>query len=137
MTFHVPNKYRIRTGRMGTDDSAGNCGAFFVPVRSLIRAPLRCVASFQEGWEHVSVSTPARCPTWPEMHLIKTLFWDDDDTVMQLHPPASEYVNNHPFCLHLWSPTNGQQIPLPPSIFVGLKEINPEQTKALIQAGVL
>ena len=31
MSMHVPNKYRVRTGWYGTDDSIGNNGAFFVP----------------------------------------------------------------------------------------------------------
>ncbi len=71
-----------------------------------------------EGWEHVSVSTPTRCPNWPEMSYVKALFWDRADAVMQLHPPEVEYVNCHEFCLHLWRPV-GQVIPLPPSILVG------------------
>jgi hypothetical protein len=73
------------------------------------------------GWEHVSVSLPTRCPTWAEMAFIKSVFWDADDTVVQYHPPESEYVNNHPFCLHLWRPIE-KQIPLPPSILVGFRD---------------
>lgn len=66
------------------------------------RKPLFCQASDGGGWEHVSVSTIERCPTWDEMCKVKSLFWDDDDLVVQYHPPASEYVNNHPYTLHLW-----------------------------------
>jgi hypothetical protein len=40
--------------------------------------------------------------------------------VIQYHPPESEYVNNHPNCLHLWRPT-GCALPMPPSIMVGVK----------------
>lgn len=69
------------------------------------------------GWEHVSVSTPTRCPNWPEMSFVKALFWDDEDAAMQLHPPKSSYVNNHPRCLHLWRPTQ-VEIPLPETILV-------------------
>jgi hypothetical protein len=54
------------------------------------------------------------------MCFIKDTFWDGEDCVMQLHPPRSEYVNNHPYCLHLWRPTDGRVIPQPPSIFVGV-----------------
>jgi len=38
---------------------------------------------------------------------------------MQLHPPRSKWINNHPYCLHLWRPTK-QEIPLPPEIAVGI-----------------
>ena len=72
------------------------------------------------GWEHVSVSTPGRCPNWDEMTFVKYLFWSPDDAVMQLHPPRSSYVNQHPHCLHLWRP-QGVAIPLPPSILVGVQ----------------
>jgi hypothetical protein len=71
------------------------------------------------GWEHVSVTVKAkRCPVWEEMVWVKNLFWAEDEVVMQLHPAASEYVNEHPFCLHLWRPLNAT-IPTPPSILVG------------------
>lgn len=65
------------------------------------------------GWEHVSVSLRGRCPNWIEMCDVKDLFWLPEETVMQLHPPQSRYVNNHPYCLHLWRPV-GAALPLPP-----------------------
>jgi len=52
--------------------------------------------------EHVSVSLRRRCPTWDEMSMIKDVFWEDDELVVQFHPPKSQYVNIHPNCLHLW-----------------------------------
>lgn len=72
------------------------------------------------AWEHVSVSTPTRTPTWAEMSWVKRQFWGDDATVIEFHPPRSEYVNNHEHCLHLWRPI-GVAIPLPPSLAVGFK----------------
>lgn len=128
MAFHVPNRFRVRKGEYATDD-ASNFGAFFVPVR-LGQAPLKIIATDGQDageygpvpWEHVSVSLPNRCPTWEEMAYVKSLFWDDTDCVIQYHPPRCEYVNNHPFCLHLWRPV-GVEVPLPPSIFVGLKDV--------------
>lgn len=65
------------------------------------------------GWEHVSVSTNDRCPTWEEMQYIKTLFWRGDETVIQYHPPADRSKNLHPFTLHMWRPT-AADLPLPP-----------------------
>lgn len=74
-------------------------------------------------WDHVSVSLAdstrdPRCPTWEEMCWVKGLFWDDEECVIQFHPPKSQYVNVHPYCLHLWKPL-GVEIPLPPKGAVG------------------
>lgn len=120
MSFHVPEQFRVRSGRLASTPAFGNNGLFF------IRAPrcdtLRAIASDGEGWEHVSVSLPQRCPSWDEMCRIKALFWDDEDCVMQLHPPRSEWVNNMNFCLHLWRPVDAA-IPRPPALMVGVAEL--------------
>ena len=122
MMFHVPEKYRITSGRFGSDRSYGNNGAFSLTGIKFPRA-INCIASDQWGWEHVSVSLPYRCPTWIEMCSVKDIFWDDHDLVMQLHPPKSDYVNNHPLCLHLWRKAGSNDYcEIPPSIMVGLKE---------------
>lgn len=137
MSFHVPNHFRVRRGVMASDDSNGNNGMFFVPNRAARprglstrggrRHSAEVIASDgaleEDGlaWEHVSISLPMRCPTWDEMCFIKSLFWDDEDCVMQLHPPRSQWVNNHSFCLHLWRSV-GKSIPQPPSLMVGYKE---------------
>ncbi len=73
------------------------------------------------GWEHVSVSLKHRTPNWAEMCFVKNLFWDETETVVQFHPKKSEYVNCHPYVLHLWRKV-GQEHELPPSILVGPKE---------------
>jgi hypothetical protein len=54
------------------------------------------------------------------MCLIKGLFWGAEDCVIQYHPPQSEYVNNHPYCLHLWRPIE-HAIPVPDSLLAGIK----------------
>ena len=73
------------------------------------------------GWEHVSVSPGSAqrkcCPTWDEMCAIKDMFFSEDERVMQFHPPKSEYINNYPYCLHLWKPID-TEIPHPPMICV-------------------
>lgn len=119
MTFQVPNKYRIRTGRLATTEIHGNNGAFDLVLKH--RQVVFVIASDGMGWEHVSVSRSDRCPTWDEMCQVKALFWGEEDCVVQYHPPSSDYVNNHPRCLHLWRPTKGIKIPMPPSIMVGVK----------------
>ncbi len=79
---------------------------------------------FNPAWNHVSVSLPGRCPAWEEMCYVKDLFFDPEETVMQLHPPRSTWVSNHKYCLHLWEPVGeGVTIPLPPPRMVGNKEL--------------
>lgn len=116
MSFSVPNKYRIRTGPMGSEDSIGNNGAFEIKLKH--GQTVFVIASDGMGWEHVSVSRRDRCPTWEEMCQVKAIFWGEEDCVVQYHPPASQYVNFHPNCLHMWRPT-GCAIPVPESLMVG------------------
>ncbi len=104
--FHVPEKYRMKLPRSHpnySDSSFGNNGAFFIDVLRCNR-PFQIVASDGEGWEHVSVSWPGKkqCPSWVVMCAIKDLFWDAEDLVIQYHPPESDYINCHPYTLHLW-----------------------------------
>ncbi len=122
----APEHYRVdqlgalrmgMTPEWATGPECGNNGMFMVPCGGHI---LRCTISDGMGWEHVCVSLRHRCPTWEEMCFIKSQFWGDEEVVMQLHPKKSEYVNWHPYCLHLWRPT-AETIPAPPSILVGPK----------------
>lgn len=69
------------------------------------------------AWDHVSVSTERRTPNWMEMSFIKDIFWLPDETVMQLHVPAAEHKNIHPYTLHLWKSLL-IPIPLPPNEMV-------------------
>lgn len=103
------------------------CGAFVIPS-PVDGLDLRCVVSAGESsdrlhglppWDHVSVSRIDRCPWWEEMDFIARLFFRPHETAMQLHVPAADHVNHHPYCLHLWRPAGLKKIPLPPSIMVG------------------
>jgi hypothetical protein len=119
--FHVPEYARDRTHpRLGSDASYGNNGAFF------LESPepgwrLMLICSDGEGWEHVSVHAfrgrLERTPKWIEMVFVKSLCWDDDDVVIQFHPRAAEYVNDHPHTLHLWRPIHAV-IPTPDRVLV-------------------
>ena len=80
----------------------------------------RIIASWGARWDHVSMSLQDRCPTWAEMCWAKNLFWNPEETTMQLHPAESRYINNHDFCLHLWKPQR-HAIPLPSMELVGIK----------------
>lgn len=119
MAFKVPEKDRVKIGAMATDETLGNNGAFCLMIKGIITF---CVASDGGDWEHVSVSLPGRdrTPTWEHMCLVKEVFWRPEDCVIQFHPAARDYVNYHPFCLHLWRPSK-ELFPTPPAIFVGPK----------------
>lgn len=86
---------------------------------------LRVQSSRDADWEHVSVSLPWRCPTWDEMAAVKSLFWKETECVMQLHVPAADHRNLHPYCLHLWRPRRGMKIPRPPADCVAPAEASP------------
>jgi hypothetical protein len=77
------------------------------------------IASTGQGWDHVSVSLADRCPTWEEMELVAKLFFLPTEYAMQLHVPASDHINDHPFTLHWWRPRSKlKKIPLPPKSLV-------------------
>ena len=121
--LHTLDKYRETDAERriyGADGDGGNgCFKVYVGGRSFF-----CIASNGGGWEHVSVSPCSKkrktSPSWDEMCAIKSLFFQEEECVVQYHPPKSDYVNEHPYCLHLWRPI-GQEIPRPPAIFVGRK----------------
>ena len=113
----VLEKYRIKDrvsyayGEPGCDLG----GAFCVSGKG--GAKLNVIASSGEGWDHVSVSLPHRCPTWDEMETVKRLFFKPDETAMQLHVPVAAHISVHTYCLHLWRP-HDVAIPLPPAVLV-------------------
>jgi len=75
------------------------------------------------GWEHVSVSPEQKriIPSWDDMCKIKEIFFRDDESVIQIHPPKDVYVDNMPNCLHLWRCTYKEMV-LPPSCLVGIRK---------------
>lgn len=82
---------------------------------------LNFIFSYQLGWEHLSVSTPSKTPTWEQMCTMKDIFWNKDEVCVEYHPKEEDYVNNHPHCLHVWKPTE-LELPTPPHILVGFKD---------------
>lgn len=98
------NRFRIPHPMFVVDEHSG---AFVIPNKQ--DEPLGVIASIEDGqWDHVSVSLPDRCPSWDDMRFIKDLFFEDEEEAYQFHPKKSEYVNSHPFCLHLWRRRDGQ-----------------------------
>lgn len=61
-------------------------------------------------WVHVSASCVDRVPTWQEMCEVKAWFIGNDRDAIQYMPKLIEYVNDHPFCLHLWSRIDGKRL---------------------------
>lgn len=114
MSFHIPEKSRV----VEYFPLGESSGAFLIQSSRRKSQLIRVIASEDGGlWEHVSASLETRTPTWDEMCFVKNLFWDEEDCVIQYHPPKSEYVNCHPYCLHLWRPI-GKEILQPEGIFV-------------------
>lgn len=130
---HIEN-YR-RDGRFGLAPNEPGSGVWEIP-HPPTATRLLVIASSSHGWDHVSVSTKKRCPNWQEMDFICRQFFADDEAVMQIHPPRSQWVNNHPHCLHLWRPIDGE-IPLPPPVLVGVRGITPEQIAKMTRAEML
>lgn len=120
--WNFVNRHRVRTGQFGSDDRDG-CNGFFCFI--LDSRKIKVIASDACGWQHVSVSIEGsdHTPSWSAMCQIKELFFDEGDWVMQLHPPKALNISNHPGCLHLWKPTDGPQIPMPPAILVGFADL--------------
>lgn len=140
MRKHLSDKLRVarvRDGDYGSDDSYGLTGCFY--LQGPCGAKLTIVTNdawsdeITHGWEHVSVSTARRCPNWTEMCFVKSLFWGDEETVVEFHPPKSQWISNHPYVLHLFKPP--YPVVLPPPILVGVKDAgelkSPEEAKAL------
>lgn len=110
-------------------DDEGFCGMYYGFDLS---ATLVC--TWGAGWEHVSISPTRKSytPSWDDMCRLKEVFFKDDEAVIQIHPPKSEYVNNMPNCLHLWRCTYKDMV-LPPAILVGVKK---GQTSAEVEQAV-
>jgi len=106
MAFKVPEKFRDLT-QFSPSDGLNGC---FQIIKQ--KYTLRVIASSGLGWEHVAVSKRYEPPTWDDMCEVKDLFWDQEDCVIQYHPPKSSYVNAHPHVLHLWRPAK-EKIPMP------------------------
>lgn len=123
MSLHPDlEKGRVRSGPMASDSSYGFNGFFCVWI---LNERVKIIASDGLGWEHVSVSlndNPKRVPKYEIMCAVKQLFWGDDKWVVQFHPPATEYINNHSGCLHMWRCTS-MEFPTPPSELVGIKGV--------------
>ena len=116
-----PEQFRFSFPEIESRDG-DKFGVFRVPAKLARHRMLNIIADNgdETKWEHVSVSLPCSpymCPSWEEMCLVKSLFWGDDECVVQFHPAKSDYVNIHTGVLHLWKQV-GVEFVMPPKICV-------------------
>lgn len=123
MNLDFINTYRIRGGKFASSNEDGLNGAFLFSKPGEARR-IFCIVSDELDWKHVSVSFGPNksVPSWEVMCWVKEIFFEPEETAMQLHPPRSQWISNHPGCLHLWAPLK-EKIPLPPSIMVGIQAL--------------
>lgn len=120
-----PEQYRDTTDPTFATIAGQPFGHFVFFVDAKRRFQCHVIASSGDElvqWEHVSVRVMNEqgknfTPPWDLMCAVKDMFWDEEETVMQLHPPKSQYVNTHPNVLHLWR-HKFFQIPIPPKELV-------------------
>ena len=61
------------------------------------------MAATRRGAVSVATTLPV-APTWAEMEAMKRWVVGTERVAYQVHPPVSEYVNDHPYVLHIWAP---------------------------------
>lgn len=69
---------------------------------------LRSKSKMRDGteWIHISVSRVDRLPTWQELSKVKEEFLGSDAEAYHIIPRASDFVNIHNYCMHIWSHVN-------------------------------
>jgi hypothetical protein len=115
------NRWRIRQttdvrSRIASSDSDGWNGVFIVPLEGEF---WNVQIADGAGWKHLSVSNAQKkvMPSWNIMARLKDLFFGDDEWAVAYFPARQDYVNDHPFCLHVWAPLN-ETLPKPPVVLV-------------------
>ena len=62
-------------------------------------------------WVHFSTARPDRVPNWDELVEAKELFLGAESKAVQVLAPRSEWVNIHPYCLHLFVCLDADPLP--------------------------
>lgn len=80
-----------------------------------MRTGVRVIASWDfyggQRWMHVSLSRQSKLPSYADICRVKEEIIGKEKKAIQVHPPESEHVNIHPYCLHLWSPIGHDPLP--------------------------
>lgn len=76
-------------------------------------------------WLHVSCAHASKLPSWADLREVKTVFCGPQRLALSIMPSEAEYVNIHPYVLHLWCPLEHDPIP-------DFRRFSPELGKAVI-----
>lgn len=74
---------------------------------------IRSVSREEDGrhWLHVSCAAADRIPSYPELLFVKECFVGTSRTAVQVFPPRAQYINVHPYALHLRCLLEGDLLP--------------------------
>jgi hypothetical protein len=62
-------------------------------------------------WLHTSVAYGHKLPSWEELGMVKRIFVGPNMQSIMVFPPAKEYVNIHPYVLHLYTRLDDDSCP--------------------------
>lgn len=62
----------------------------------------KIVITIDNNLSHLSISCANRLPTYEELKAARYGLLPDNIYMAQIFPPQKEFVNVHPFCLHLY-----------------------------------
>jgi hypothetical protein len=62
-------------------------------------------------WLQVSCAHRNKLPNWETLKYVKNTFIGEDKTAIQILPAADNFVNLHPYVLHLWHCLDGDVTP--------------------------
>jgi hypothetical protein len=114
--FKMPEKFRVGKNTKYT----GNNGSFIIRGKE----KLLCTATDAFGWEHVVISKLGWAPDQSEVQMVRDLFWDPSDWVVQFFFPETEPFHQHPWHVHLWRPHCGLSVPQ--AFMMGITPIHTE-----------
>lgn len=60
------------------------------------------IVTKDDGLWHMSIAHPNRLPAYEELKAARYKYLRDVHYAAQIFPPPSEFVNVHPYCIHLW-----------------------------------
>lgn len=125
-----PEQFRYKSPGTDYESNEGDpFGLFMIPPQKIgpkmISRTLQVMAAVESPdkgleWQYANVSLPKhrlKNPSWEEMQLVKSLFWEPNEVVVQFHAPSRDRMPELPGCLRLWKPT-GLEMPTPPTIHV-------------------
>lgn len=103
-----PNTKRIQSDSL--------CQSFRVYPRAVGQSAMTVICSIcieADGllWYHVSFSYPERIPEYKDVCFVREWFVPEHLPAYQVHPPRDQHINHHQYCLHLWVPMEGQELP--------------------------